>query len=342
MGGTAVPSAAGNGGRTRDQKQPGGADANVARDLHDAWQLAFVVVADGDLATKAVTKAFIDATPTDAVSPPSRLELLAAAFRIALTRAADSPDRESDSAVTTALWQLPAQQRGALWLAKVNELDTPALAAVLGLTTPNADQVASRAAEWLDVALDHDTGPLCSEELKLADFIAGHLAADEEASMRAHLPDCQTCQTKERAFEELADLKTVLVAAVPEPPAWLTIETLEHQERTAPTNGTATLVDTNRRTPAFRPLAACCAVLLIVGLIGLFLIRPTKASTDPVGSSDQRAIVPQLSDTSANGALVGSSVDLPASATTIVVTTTSVPAVTFPTIPAGGTKKGKP
>jgi hypothetical protein len=342
MGGAAESSAAGNGGRTGDLKQLAGADAALARDLHDAWQLAFVVVADGDLATKAVTKAFIDATPTDSVSPPSRLELLAATFRIGLTRAAESPDRESDSAVTTALWQLPAEQRGALWLAKVNELDTSALAAVLGLTTPNASEVASRAAEWLDVALDHESGPLCSEELKLADFIAGHLPSDEEAAMRRHLPDCHTCSSKERAFEELADLKTVLVAAVPEPPAWLAIETLEHQERTAPTNGTATLAEAGRRTPAFRPLAACCAVLLIVGLIGVFLIRPTKGSTAPVNRSDQRAIVPQLSDTSANGALVGSSLDLPATATTIVVTTTSVPAVTFPTIPAGGAKKGKP
>ncbi len=342
MGRTAESSAADNGGHTGDLKQLAGADAAMARDLHDAWQLAFVVVVDGELATKAVTKAFIDATPTDSVAAPSRLELLAAAFRIGLTRAAESPDRESDSAVTTALWQLPAEQRGALWLAKVNELDTSALAAVLGLTAPNAGEVAARAAEWLDVALDHESGPLCSEELKLADFIAGHLPADEERAMRRHLPDCHTCQTKERAFEELADLKAVLLAAVPEPPAWLRIETLEHQERNAPTSGTATLAEDPRRTPAFRPLAACCAILLIVGLIGMFLIRPAKGSTDPVGTNDSRAIVPQLSDTSANGALVGSSVDLPASATTITVTTTSVPAVTFPTIPAGGTKKGKP
>jgi anti-sigma factor RsiW len=195
----------------------------------------------------------------------------------------------------------------------------------------------------LDVALDHESGPLCAQELKLPDFIDGHLPSDESEELADHLPDCETCQTKLRAFEELTDLKAVMVSAVPEPPAWLTIETMEHQERTAPTNGTATLAEPGRRTPAVRPLAACCAALLIIGLIGVFLIRPSKATSDPASTNGPQAILPQLSDTSANGGLVGASSNLPAgAATTITVTTTSVPAVTFPTIPAPGAKKGKP
>jgi hypothetical protein len=351
MGGAAGSSAAVSGGQSAvktkkysEKREPPGPDGQVARDLHDAWRLAFVVVANEDLATKAITKAFIDTAPAEPIAPPSRLELLAATLRIGLTRAAESPDREG-SAVTTALWQLPAEQRAALWLAKVNELDNFALGEVLGLTAPNAGHVATRAAEWLDVALDHESGPLCLEEVRLADYVGGHLPAEEAAEMEKHLPDCSTCQTKVRAFAELADLKAVLVAAVPEPPASLTIETLEHQERTPPTNGTATLAEPAGRIRALRPLALCCATLIIVGLIGLNLIRPVKPSSDPVVNNDPRAILPGSSPTPNSGGIIGSSITLPddaSTATTITVTTTTVPAVTFPTIPAGGTRKSKP
>ncbi len=311
-----------------------GSDDTVAGHLHDAWQLAFVVVADGDLSTKAVTKAFIDVSPEDvASSGPSRLELLATTLRISLTRAADNPDRESASAVTTALWQLPAEQRAALWLAKVNQLDNASLGTVLGLTSINAGHVASRAAEWLDVALDHESGPLCPEEGRLTDLRGGRLPAAEAAEMRAHLPDCPTCRTKMRAFEELADLKAVLVAAVPEPPPWLTIETLEHQERNPNTNGSATLMESAGRIPAVRMLAACCAALLLVGVIGIRLVGHPKSSREPVVPSDPRALVPGFSPSSSGGGVVIPLANVPGgTATTITVTTTVVPAVTFPTI----------
>jgi hypothetical protein len=334
----ATTTAATTSGSGSDSRNP------VTRNLHDAWQLAFVVVADADLATKAVTKAFIDTTYADvASSVPSRLELLATTVRISLTRAAESPDRESSSAVTTALWQLPAEQRAALWLARVNELDSPSLGVVLGLTSINAGHVATRAAEWLDVALDHESGPLCPEEVRLGDFVSGHLPGDEAKEMADHLPDCPTCRTKVRAFAELTDLKAVLVAAVPEPPAGLTAETLEHQEQNEPTNGTATLAEPPGRIPAVRPLALCCAALLIIGIIGIGLVRPGKSSSDPVVRNDPRAILPGLSTTPAGGVILGSSTNLPNGPTpTVTVTTTSVPAVTFPTIPAGGVRKSKP
>jgi hypothetical protein len=324
------------GGEPTDQKprpRPD-SDSTVSRHLHDAWQLAFVVVADGALATKAVTKAFIDVSPEDdASSSPSRLELLATTLRISLTRAADNPERESESAVTTALWQLPAGQRAALWLARVNELDNGSLGTVLGLTSINAGHVATRAAEWLDVALDHESGPLCPEEGRLADFTAGRLPDAEAAELQSHLPDCPTCRTKVRAFEELADLKAVLIAAIPEPPPGLTIETLEHQERNPNTNGTATLAEPAGRIPAVRPLAICCIALLLVGIIGISLVRPAKSSRDPVLPSDPRAILPGFSPSSSGGGVVIPSANLPnGTATTITVTTSTVPAVTFPTV----------
>ncbi len=216
------------------------------RDVHDAWRLAYAIVADGDLATEAVRKAFVEAAPPEdsalpsgRTAPPSRLDFLAATFRIGQTRAAENPNQESGSAVTTALWQLAPEQRGALWLAKVDELDDEALGTVLGLTAANAGHVASRAAEWLDVTLDHDSGPLCPDETRLDDFLNNRLPEDEAAGMKDHVPDCPTCRTKARAFAELADLRAVLLAAVPEPPAGLDLAALGRLDRTSPANGSA-------------------------------------------------------------------------------------------------------
>lgn len=318
-----------------------GPDDKLDGDLHDAWRLAFVVVGDGELATKAVTKAFVDASPDDASSLPSRVELLEATLRISLTRAAESPDRETDSAVVAALWVLPAEQRAALWLAKVDQLDNSMLGAVLGLTAPEAGQVARRAGEWLDVALDHVSGPLCEFETELADYADGTLPSDEATELKEHLPGCPTCRAKLRAREELVDLRTVLAGAIPEAPKGLTIEALELAERTDPSDGLATLADAAGRTPAVRPLAACCIALLVVAIAGIALVRPGRHSADPVSTTDPRTFFqPDLSPTPASGGLVGTSAQEPsASATTITITTTSVPAVTFPTVPG---RKGKP
>jgi hypothetical protein len=348
MGKTAGSPAAVGGGRSDDQPGPpgprnrgfAGPDERVAVDLHDSWRLAFVVVADRELATKAVTKAFIDVSSGDPISSASRVELLEATLRISLTRAADNPECETASSVTAALWRLSGEQRAALWLSRVIELDNSTLGVVLGVTPQNAGHIASRAGEWLDVALDHESGPLCEREVDLADFTAGNLDGDEAWEIQRHLPTCPTCRTKLRASEELADLNAVLARAVPEPPASLTIEALEQAERTHPTTGTATLADAPGRIPAMRPLAACCAALILVGVAGISLIRPATHSSNPIGTSDPRAIVPSLSNSAVNGGFIGSSANLPVDGpTTITVTTSSIPAVTFPTIPTGKSSK---
>ncbi len=341
MGGAAGPGAAVNYGRIWGDKKKSGSGDEVPTDLHDAWRLAFVVVADAELATRAVSKAVFghsSGEPGDPVTLPEPLDLLEATLRISLTRAAENPDRDSESAVTTALWQLPPQQRAALWLAKVNEFDNVALGTLLGLTPVNASHVAARAAEWLDVALDQESGPLCSHEVELDDFMHDQLPPDEAAEMRAHLPTCPTCRTKMRAFDELDDLKAVLTRAVPKPPAGLTMATLEQQQRPEPSSTPANLDEPVRRTPAVRPLVACCIALFVMGLIGIKVVGPARASSDPPpASGDPSAIVP---GSSGNGA--GSVANLPTgTATTVTVTTTSLPAVTFPTIPAATARRRK-
>jgi hypothetical protein len=214
------------------------------------------------------------------------------------------------------------------------------LGAVLGLSAPDAGQVARRSGEWLDVTLDQDSGPLCEFETELADFVDQTLPRSDAKELEDHLPGCPTCRTKLRAREELADLPAVLVGAVPTPPKWLTIEALEQAERNDPSDGMATLADAAGRTPAVRPLAACCAALIVVAAIGIALVRPNRHSTDPVTTFDPHAVLPNPASSAADGGLVGTSADLSTeSATTITITTTSIPAVTFPTVPG---RKGKP
>lgn len=313
-----------------------GSDARVAADLQDAWRLAYVVVADGELATKAVSKAVVGA-PDD--TRLSRVELLESTLRISLTRAADSSDTDADSAVTMALWRLPAEQRAALWLTTVTELDDSTLGAVLGLTTANAGHIAERAVEWLDVALDHESGPLCEWETELADFADDRLAPEEAKELEEHLPECPTCRTKLRARDELADLKSVLDRAVPTPPAWLATEALGQQESTNGGNGDVGL-DIVERTPAVRPLAACCAALLIVAIVGIAIIRSGGHGSDPVTTKDPPTQLPSLSGSAGTDGVLSPSATAPeTTATTLPVTTSSLPVLTFPTVPGGRTKR---
>jgi len=347
MGGPADPAASvRRGRRPYEQRKPDPA----GDDLHDAWRLAFVVVADEELATRAVTTSFLAASPGDrgdpadisdpgdtshtnntAPTPVPRLDLLAATLRISLTRAAESPHRESESAVTTALWQLPPDQRAALWLTTVENLDNVALGSLLGLTPANASHVAGRATEWLDVALDQESGPLCPREADLDDYVRDQLPDDEADEMEAHIPGCVTCRTKARAYEELGDLKSVLMSAVPKPPAELTLRMLDSEDRPKRSSTAPTLQEPAPRTPAVRPLVACCVALLIMGLIGLKVVGTGRTSSDPpLSSNDPSRIVPGPSNTSGGATAANQA---PPTATTVTVTTTSLPAVTFPTIP---------
>ena len=321
---------------TADAKAGANADAKVSSDLQDAWRLAYVVVADGDLATKAVSNAFVG---SETHERPSRVELLESTLRISLTRAADGSDTVTDSAVTMALWQLPAQQRAALWLTTVTDLDNSTLGAVLGITPSKAGDIAERAVEWLDVALDHESGPLCEWETELADFTEHKLPPEEEKELEEHLPDCPTCRTKLRARDELSDLKAVLARAVPTAPPWLTIDTLGREERSQESNGDATLSAVKGRTPAVRPLAACCAALVVVAVIGIAIMRSSH-NAKPVSTNDPATLLPSLSGSAVTDGVIGSSSEVPVTtATTIPVTTSSLPTLTFPTIPGRKSKR---
>ena len=306
-------------------------------DLHDAWRLAYVVVADVDLASRAVTKAFVEATDGDPSAVPARVELLEGTLRISLTRAAGNPLVQTDSDVTAALWRLSPEQRAALWLTTVHQIDDATLGAVIGLTSTNAAHVAGRAKEWLDVALDHESGPLCEREVGLEDYARGALPEDEATAFTAHLPACPTCRRRLRARKELQDLKGVLDAAVPQPPEGITLDALRLEEQLNPDDGIASLAEP-ARTPAVRPLALCCAALLIVALVAIGVMHPGRSSS-PAGSTNPRAILPN--SVSSAGAGKSAATLPPDTLTTIAVTTTTVPTVTFPTVPSGS-RKGKP
>lgn len=325
-----------------------GEPAEQPNDLDDAWRLAYLLVADRDRASTVVRRAYTEASAAGEGEAPPRLGLLTATFRIGLAESAAAPDLDSPSAVTAALWQLAPEQRGALWLSRVNGLDDTALGIVLGVTADNASHIATRAAEWLDVTLDHDSGPLCPDEARLADFLTDQLPAEEAAEMREHVPGCPTCRAKAQAFEELANLPVVLTAAVPEPPSDLTDAALGQPDPKAVKGGSAR-AKPGPRVPAVRVLALCCTALLILGLVGLRLVGTSKHRTSPgapPAPATSHAILPGPAATApasggaptSGGASTAPSPSAATSRTSATVTTTSIPAVTFPTLPPGGRK----
>jgi hypothetical protein len=73
---------------------------------------------------------------------------------------------------------------------------------------------------------------------------------------------------------------------------------------------------------------------------GIALVRPGQSGGDPARTTDPQVTRPALTNPSAAGGATGLSANFAAGGpTTVTITTTSVPAVTFPTIPG---RKGKP
>jgi hypothetical protein len=314
------------------------ADRTPAKDadLDVAWRLAYVISGDKMVATTAFAE-----VATSTFAAPPRIELLAATLRRTLDRAVENrpegPPVAPGSAVTSALWELPARQRAALWLTEVVHLTDDDLAKVLGLAPDNVEHVANRAARWLDVALDHKSGPLCQHEPKLGDYIGGNLPLVEAAEIDDHLAGCATCTSKVQAYEELADLPAVLDKAVPRAPAALAAQAADRRENKTQANG---LDQSDARPPvppAVRPLAACCAGLLAIGLVGVVVLRTPKATSNqgPVSNAPSSGVVPApRPGLSTNGRVVppGPAATAPSTTSTTAIT------VTFPTLPPGGTR----
>ncbi len=127
-----------------------------------AWQLASAVSADHGLASEAVTEGFQRALRTARRRPgedsPLRPLVLAEVYRSSMdqVRSAKSgtakgsrprvatatrgPSREASSAFQS----LPERWRAALWLEEVEHVDTAMLAAIIGVSTPVAAQLAQR------------------------------------------------------------------------------------------------------------------------------------------------------------------------------------------------------
>lgn len=315
---------------------PPPAAADPTLDLSAAWRLAYIATGDQATATEATTRAFAQVAARDAGGAPSPPELLHVTLLHGLRAAADqphaAPDEDRTSAVTTAMWQLPPNQRAALWLTQVDERDDTELGQILGLSPANAEHVAKRAAGWLDVALDHGSGPLCEHEAQLSAFADGRLPLVEAAEIDDHLPGCPTCQSKLNAFEELADLPVVLSRAVPRPPANLTAEALERPPPEDEPLDAGPTAGGPVSPPAVRPLAVCCAALLALGLLGALILRPARSSRQPVSTINAPAGVAPVSP---GGSITGGGPTTTSARTsTVKVTTTTLqPAVTFPTLP---------
>ncbi len=241
----------------------------------------------------------------------------------------------------SALWELPADQRAALWLTEVLDLNDRDLAKVLGLPDDDVGRVATRAARWLDVALDHKSGPLCQHEPKLADYLKGNLPAVEAAEIDDHLPGCPTCTSKAQAYEELDDLAAVLRRAVPNPPTDLATRAADRNDgtRTSPAHAFERTGSTAALPPAVRPLAACCAGLLVIGLVGVGVVRSPKSTGPAAGtakvSSTVQTVLPAASSDVAGVPSVPATTSGPATTSTTALT------VTFPTLPPGGTRTTK-
>ncbi len=310
--------------------------ADESTDLESAWRLAYIATGDQAMATDATTRAFAQVAAQNASHGASRPELLhvtlAHSIRAAAERPNAAPDEVKGSAVTTAMWQLPPNQRAALWLTQVEELDDEDLGHVLGLSPANAEHVAQRATGWLDVALDHGSGPLCEYESQLPDFLHGKLPMVEAAEIDNHLSGCPTCLSKVNAYEELTDLPVLLRRAAPKPPANLTIAARGRQPAENPPVYAGAGAGGSGSPPAVRPLAVCCAALLALGVLGASILQPARSSKDPVTTIDSPSSV---TPTSTAGGAGGGPTNTagPTSSVQITTTTTVQPAVTFPTLP---------
>jgi hypothetical protein len=293
---------------------------NLEADLDTAWQLAYVMVADESAAATAAKQAFVHTVSSESVDEADRLHLLATTLKLTADATVDGP--EVDRPLVSAFWRLPGQQRAALWLSAVERLSNAEIGEVLGVSPEDANQAAARAEDWLEVAAERTSGPLCAQEPSLPDYLKGALPARAAARMTKHIRTCPTCRSRVEAFEELLDLKDVLRNALPDPPESLTAGALDDWGQAS----AAAVVDRESSRaplpPQVRWLAACAGALLILGLIGIGVVHRATASSGTAPSTPGASVTTTLPSAG------------PATTSVPVNGTTNLPPVTFPSAPS--------
>jgi hypothetical protein len=285
-----------------------------------AWQLAFVLTHNRQAANDAALQAFVDVAGDPPADGRFRIPLLAAVVRITGSTT-HRDDKQDDGArrpeVAANFWHLPATQRAVLWLTQEG-MDVPQLAPVLALPEDEAGTLVDEAVEWLEATIDQVTGPLCRLEPLVPGYLDGDLPPEQAMEMDEHVPTCPTCQTRIDAREGLAELGPIVDNAVPPPPGGLALRALDRLEEQ---RAESEAVEESRRSSdwrSLRPLAACCAGLMFLGLLGLGVVRPVASAARTT------RLNPSVSTTVAPSPPI-----VPATAPS--TSTTLSPAVTFPT-----------
>jgi hypothetical protein len=283
-----------------------------------AWQLAYVLTKDTNAATDAAVRAFTQVASTPPPDGRFRIPLLFATRQAAGDGGeAGETDLDFDlPTVTAGFWHLPGEERAALWLTQEG-LGTEDLGLVLGVSTETAIYLVDRAVDWLEVSVDQTSGPLCAREPKLPAYLQGELNRAETASMDRHIARCPTCRPRLEALRELDDLGPAVEMAVPAPPPGLAAQAIDHWKSQEVPDTTDEPPTGMLRSSAVRALAACCGGLLLLGVLGMGVVRPI-ASASPSGPTS---------------VTVAPSTTTPTTVAPTTTSTTVAPPVTFPTRP---------
>jgi hypothetical protein len=290
--------------------------------LAGAWQLAYVLTDDADAASEASMQAFVDVASDPPEEGHFRIPLLRAVMRIAW--ADDSPIEPGEEGrlpeVAANFWHLSGKQRAALWLTQEG-MEVGELATVLDISSKEAGVLVDEALDWLEASIDQVSGPLCPFEPSVPAYLHGDLAPEQAMEMDDHVPSCPTCRHRIEAVEGLAELGPVFDSAVPTPPAGLALRAFDRWEEQLAESAAETESRRFADWRSLRPLAACCGGLLLLGVIGLGVVRPVASAT----TKGSGPLAPAVSTTVAP---VTVPAIIPAPATT---STTLAPPVTFPT-----------
>jgi hypothetical protein len=287
-----------------------------------AWQLAYVLTKSADTATDAAVRAFTQVASTPPPDGRFRIPLLFATRQAAGDGGeAGVTDLDLDlPTVTAGFWHLPGEERAALWLTQEG-LGTEDLSLVLGVSADTATYLVDRAVDWLEVSVDQTSGPLCAREPKLPAYLRGELNRAETASMDRHIARCPTCRPRLEALRELDNLGPAVEMAVPAPPPGLAAQAIDYWKSQEVPEKVEEPPTGILRSPVVRALAACCGGLLLLGVLGMGVVRPV-ASASP-SSPTTVTVAPSTT----------APPTVPPTTARPTTSTTVAPPVTFPTSP---------